>query len=229
MNPTLYSRHAKRLFDATVSAFGLVLLSPLLLLVAIAVRLTSPGPALFSQTRTGFHEKPFPILKFRSMKAAPANAAAPLLTAQGDSRITPLGRWLRKTKIDELPQLLNVLAGHMSLVGPRPEVPRYTSRYTPAQRKVFAARPGITGPSIILNEEELMATHPDTEAFYLSTILPAKLAVDLSYCERIRFRKDLRILFVTLSRLFYRPALPPSQKDVIVHLAAGTSQISSSR
>lgn len=227
MKPTFYSRHAKRLFDAVLSAAGLVLLSPLLLLVAIAVRLTSSGPALFSQTRTGLSEKPFPILKFRSMQIASAGAAA-LLTAAGDSRITPLGRWLRKTKIDELPQLFNVLAGHMSLVGPRPEVPRYTARYTPAQKKVFAARPGITGPSIILNEEELMAAHPDTEAFYLSTILPAKLAVDLSYCARIRFREDLRILLVTLSRLFYRPALPP-QKDVIVHLAAGPSQISSGR
>jgi lipopolysaccharide/colanic/teichoic acid biosynthesis glycosyltransferase len=228
MRLTFYSRYAKRLFDAAVSAAGLVLLGPLLLLVAIAVRFTSRGPALFSQTRTGLGERPFRILKFRSMQVAPAGAAA-LLTAAGDSRVTPLGRWLRKTKIDELPQLLNVLAGDMSLVGPRPEVPRYTSRYTPAQKKVFSARPGITGPSIILNEEELMASHPDTEAFYLSTILPAKVAVDLSYCERIRFREDLRILFVTLSRLFYRPALAPSQKDVIVHLAAGSSQISSSR
>jgi lipopolysaccharide/colanic/teichoic acid biosynthesis glycosyltransferase len=219
MAPTLYSRSLKRPFDAIASAAGLLLLSPLLLLVAIAVRLSSPGSALFSQMRTGLREKPFRILKFRTMLLAPP-AAGSLLTAAGDSRVTPLGRWLRKTKIDELPQLWNVLVGHMSLVGPRPEVPRYTSRYSASQKAVFAARPGITGPSIILNEEELMASQPDKEGFYLAAILPAKLAIDFSYCANIRFREDLRLLFLTFARLFRRPALSTSSPGSIQHLAA---------
>src|SRR5262249_15243700 len=151
-------------------------LSPLLFLAALAVRLSSPGPAIFSQVRIGRFERPFRILKFRTMRQTPPNSGS-LLTATGDSRITPLGRWFRKLKIDELPQLFNVVVGHMSLVGPRPEVPLYTSTYSASQKEIFAARPGITGASIILNEEELMAAQSDKERFYLTTILPAKLQV----------------------------------------------------
>jgi lipopolysaccharide/colanic/teichoic acid biosynthesis glycosyltransferase len=215
---TFYSRFGKRAFDAIASSLGLLLLSPLLLLAAIAVRLSSPGPALFFQKRTGQFQKPFFIIKFRTMKhAAPGSHS--LVTASGDSRITPLGRWLRKTKIDELPQLFNVLAAHMSLVGPRPEVPRYTSQYSPPDKKVFSARPGITGPSIILNEEELMASQSDQDSYYLSTILPAKLRIDLAYCQDIRFTSDFHILFLTIARLFRRPAPHPSSANSIQHLA----------
>jgi lipopolysaccharide/colanic/teichoic acid biosynthesis glycosyltransferase len=217
MNSSLYIRFGKRCFDAAVSLVSLFLLGPPLLLVAIAVRVTSAGPALFLQTRFGQFEKPFRILKFRTMRTAPAGQAS-LLTAAGDSRITPLGRWLRKTKIDELPQLFNVLVGHMSLVGPRPEVPRFISTYTASQKGVFATRPGITGPSIILNEEELMAGKTDKELFYLSTILPAKLAVDLDYCSHITFRTDLQLIFLTLGRLFRR-ASPSSVPGTIEHLS----------
>lgn len=217
MTSSFYSRFGKRLFDAVASFTGLVLLSPLLLLAAIAVRLTSPGPALFSQIRTGQSGKPFRILKFRTMKLA-APGSHTLVTAAGDSRITPLGRWLRKTKIDELPQFFNVLAGHMSLVGPRPEVPLYTSRYSAAEQKVFSARPGITGPSIILNEEELMASQSDRERYYISTILPAKLRIDLAYCDNIRLGTDLHVLLLTVARLFHRASgLAPS--GTIQHLA----------
>jgi lipopolysaccharide/colanic/teichoic acid biosynthesis glycosyltransferase len=216
---TFYARFGKRFFDASFSLFGLLLLSPLLALIAAAVKLTSPGPALFSQARTGLAGKPFPILKFRTMRVSAPNSG-PLLTAAGDPRITPLGRWLRRTKVDELPQLFNVLAGHMSLVGPRPEVPRYTALYSPPQRKVFLARPGITGPSIILNEEQLMAAQPDKEQFYLAAILPAKLRVDLAYCANIRFSADIRCLFLTFARLFRRPAPSSSPSSDIVHLAA---------
>ncbi len=219
MNPTFYTRLGKRSFDATCSFLGLLFLSPLLILVAIAVRLSSPGPALFSQTRVGRFEKPFRILKFRSMKLAPADSGS-LLTASDDSRVTSLGRLLRKTKIDELPQLFNVFVGHMSLVGPRPEVPLYTSLYSPSQRRVFSARPGITGPSIVFREEELMAGQPDKERFYLNTILPAKLQIDLDYCAGIRFSSDLQLLFLTLRRLFGAAPRRALSADSIDHLAA---------
>lgn len=203
MTRTFYERFGKRWFDAVCSLAALILLSPLLLLVAAAVKLTSPGSALFQQTRTGQFDKRFRILKFRTMTAS-ATASDSLLTAAGDPRITPLGQWLRKLKMDELPQLINVLRGDMSLVGPRPEVPLYTARYSESQKRVLAARPGITGPSIIMNEEELMAGQPDKESFYVTTVLPAKLEIDLAYCSDIRFLKDLAFLKSTIARLFLR-------------------------
>lgn len=222
MNSTFYSRFGKRCFDCIVSFVGLLFLSPLLLLIAIAVRLTSPGPTLFSQIRTGLFETPFRILKFRTMRLAPQDSGS-LITATGDPRITSLGRWLRKTKLDELPQLLNVFVGHMSLVGPRPEVPSYTSRYTEQQKLVFSARPGITGPSILFDEEELLATRADREHFYLTAVMPAKLEVQLAYCANIRFSQDLRILFHTLAGLFRRPALPYSRSRSFETLNAVSS------
>ena len=210
-NSSFYIRFGKRCFDTALSFIGLLLLSPLLLLIAIAVRLTSPGTALFSQVRTGQFEKPFRILKFRTMSKAPPGSG-PLITASGDPRITPLGRWLRKTKLDELPQLFNVLAGHMSLIGPRPEVPFYTSRYTEQQKEVLSARPGITGPSINFNEEEILSGRADREHFYFSAVMPAKLEIHRAYCANVRFTEDLRILFLTLAGLFRHPVpnTPPA-------------------
>src|SRR5262249_54940098 len=164
-------------------------------------------------------ERPFRILKFRTMHIASAGQGS-LLTAAGDRRVTPLGRWLRKTKIDELPQLWNVLVGHMSLVGPRPEVPLYTDRYSPAQRRVFSARPGITGPSIIFNEEQLIAGRPDKERFYKDVILPAKLEIDVAYCSDIRFASDLRFLALTLGRLFHSPSRADARS--IEHLVSSS-------
>jgi lipopolysaccharide/colanic/teichoic acid biosynthesis glycosyltransferase len=198
MTPTFYTRFGKRFLDVVLSFAGLVVLSPFLLVVAAAVKLSSRGPALFRQVRAGRFEKPFRILKFRTMRQS---ASGPLITAAGDSRITPLGKLLRKTKIDELPQLFNVLVGDMSLVGPRPEVPLYTAKYSEVQRKVFSARPGVTRPDIAMDEEALMAGQADPDAFYISTILPAKLALDLAYCQNVRFGEDLRIILVTLWRL----------------------------
>jgi lipopolysaccharide/colanic/teichoic acid biosynthesis glycosyltransferase len=119
------------------------------------------------------------------------------LTSAGDPRITPIGKWLRKTKLDELPQLLNVLRGDMSLVGPRPEVPRYAAFYLDAHKAILQQRPGITGPSINVHEEALLAAQPDKEAFYISSILPTKLEIDLHYCQNIRFVDDLKLLVST--------------------------------
>jgi len=215
----LYSRFGKRLFDVAVSVVGLLLLSPLLCVAAVCVRLSSAGPALFSQLRTGRFGEPFRIFKFRSMRVAPPNAG-PLLTASGDSRITPIGRWLRKSKIDELPQLFNVLAGDMSFVGPRPEVPRYTELYTERQKGVLQVRPGITGPAIIVNEEELLAGSADPESLYVCSIMPAKLEVDLAYCANVSLLGDLKVICVTLFRIFYRrpsSGSPGSIQHLIPH------------
>ena len=204
MKKSFYERFGKRWFDAIASVFGLILLSPFLFVTAIAVWLDSPGSPLFLQTRVGQAERTFRIIKFRTMRAA-APGNAPLITACGDARITRVGRWLRKSKVDELPQLVNVIRGDMSLVGPRPEVPKYTKLYDADQKLVFAARPGITGPAAIscVNEEELLARE-DPEGYYLTVLLPAKLRLDRAYCRDIDFRGDLILICRTLGRLFDR-------------------------
>ena len=202
---SLYARYGKRSFDVIVSAVALILLSPFLLFVAIAVRLDSPGPSLFFQTRTGRLDRTFRIIKLRTMRPS-GSSNAPLITACGDSRVTRIGHWLRKTKTDELPQLLNVLRGEMSLVGPRPEVPKYTVLYNSEQKRVLAVRPGITGPAAItcVHEEELLAGQDDPERYYLSTLLPAKLQMDLAYCSDITFRTDIGLICQTVGTLFSR-------------------------
>jgi lipopolysaccharide/colanic/teichoic acid biosynthesis glycosyltransferase len=196
---TFYQRAGKRWLDLALASVGLVLLSPLLIAVSAAVRWTSPGPAFFRQRRTGQFGALFLIFKFRSMRGN-STAKGALLTAAGDPRITPLGYWLRKSKVDELPQLMNVVAGHMSLVGPRPEVPEYTAKYTEQQLRILLAKPGVTGPATNahVNEEELLASQPDKEAFYLTTVLPAKLETDLAYCENIRFAEDVKLILTAI-------------------------------
>src|SRR5215467_14124175 len=192
---TFYFRVGKRYFDAVIAFTALVLLTPLFLLTAIAIKFTSRGPVFFRQTRVGQLGRPFRIFKFRSMTGTSYGNGS-LLTAAGDPRITPLGRWLRRTKIDEFPQLINVVCGDMSLVGPRPEVSEYVALYTERQREVLRVKPGITGPAAndYIDEELLLAGQPDKEAFYVSTILPAKLEYDIAYSKRVRFRDDLLII-----------------------------------
>src|SRR5262249_39073602 len=159
---------------------GLALLAPLMAAIAALVRLSSPGPILFRQKRVGVNERLFLLYKFRTMRVGHVGSS---VTAGDDPRVTPIGRWLRQTKWDELPQLFNVLKGEMSLVGPRPEVPEYVRHYTPEQRQVLAVRPGITGVSQLefRCEEALLAGRDDVEAYYLSVVLPAKLRLDLRY------------------------------------------------
>jgi lipopolysaccharide/colanic/teichoic acid biosynthesis glycosyltransferase len=207
MSTTLYARAGKRGLDVVGSGLGLLLLSPLFLLVALLVKASSAGPVFFRQVRVGQFEKPFRILKFRSMRASKPGTGG-LLTAAGDPRVTSVGRFLRKSKVDELPQLINVFLGQMSLVGPRPEVPEYTATYTAEQRRVFAQKPGITGPAAILNvcEEELLADQADHHGFYLAVLLPAKLAIDLDYCGSISLAEDLRLICITFASIFWKPA-----------------------
>ncbi len=189
--------------DAACALFGLIVLSPLLFLVALFVKLTSSGPAFFRQVRIGQFGRPFQIFKFRTMKHSPSGSG-PLLTAEGDTRITPFGKWLRKSKVDELPQLINVLLGDMSLVGPRPEVPRYVGEYTDRQKKTLLLKPGITGPSANVYEEQLLRGHLDKETLYLTTILPAKLEIDIAYCESVTFTEDVKLIIQTFWKIFMR-------------------------
>lgn len=191
----------KRAFDVAVASAGLVVTSPLLLVAAIAIKATSPGPALYRGVRVGRDGRTFHILKLRTMRAG-ADTRGPALTTSGDARVTPVGRFLRRTKFDELPQLLNVIRGDMSLVGPRPEHPDFVQHYSHEQRQVLAVRPGITGPSSLeyMREEEML-TGPDPVALYITTIMPRKLALDLDYVRSATFEGDMRILAQTALRV----------------------------
>lgn len=200
-----YPRFGKRIFDFTSALIGLLFLLPLLIVVALLIKLTSRGPVFFRQVRTGRHDQPFRIWKFRSMTVRESDQG-PLITAAQDDRVTTLGRWLRKTKCDELPQLMNVVSGEMSLVGPRPEVPLYTRTYSPQQKRVLKVRPGITGPSsnMFISEEEVLAKQADKEKYYLTVILPAKLKIDLAYCRKITFNTDLKLIANTFTSLLFK-------------------------
>lgn len=189
----------KRLFDISASFFGLLLLSPLFLIVALCVGLTSRGGVFYVQTRVGRYGRDFRLYKFRSMRTG--SDAKGLLTVGGkDGRITPVGYFIRKYKIDELPQLFNVLKGDMSLVGPRPEVRKYVALYNSEQMRVLSARPGITDPASIKyrNENDLLAQAGDSERFYVEKIMPDKLKINLEYMDNRSFFKDLSVIFRTV-------------------------------
>jgi FlaA1/EpsC-like NDP-sugar epimerase/lipopolysaccharide/colanic/teichoic acid biosynthesis glycosyltransferase len=187
----------KRLMDLVLGAILLVLVLPVLGLVAIAVAADSTGPVIYGAQRVGRNGRPFTMWKFRSM-ARGADRVGPSVTGAYDYRITRVGAFLRRTKLDELPQLVNVLAGRMSLVGPRPEAPQYVERWTPVERAVLTVRPGITGPTQVayIDEEELLVG--DADAVYQDQLLHAKLAVDLEYVRAYSLRGDLALLWKTL-------------------------------
>lgn len=187
----------KRVFDIFFSLVGLLLLSPFFILVGLLIKLDSKGPIFFSQERIGRHFKPFRILKFRTMVRC---NNGPLITTAIDQRITRIGKYLRRYKIDELPQLLNVLKGDMSLVGPRPEVKKYVALFESDYRKILTVRPGITDPAsiIYINEEDLLAVSGDYEEFYIKKILPDKIRLSLKYIEHPSIVKDTLIIFKTL-------------------------------
>jgi len=196
----------KRVFDFVVSFLIILIALPLWALVAIAIKLDSPGPVFYRGKRVGKDGRPFLIYKFRTM-TVDAPQKGPGITRDGDPRITRVGRFLRKFKIDEMPQLINVLKGEMSIVGPRPEDPRYVAQYTPEQRRVLTVRPGMASPAFIKyrHEEELLAAAgSDLEHVYLTQILPDKLRMDLEYIERQSFLYDLAILAQAAVSLFSR-------------------------
>ncbi|MCE3606490.1 sugar transferase [Massilia sp. P8910] len=193
---------SKRLFDLAAALAGLIVLAPLLAAIAAWIRIDSPGPAWFRQQRVGRDGVLFEIIKFRTMRVAGADTAQ--LTVGADARITRAGQFLRRSKLDELPQLINVLLGSMSLVGPRPEVPRYVACYPPEVRAiVLSVAPGITDWASIHYKDEnaLLGSSADPERAYLETILPAKLAWNVRYVRERSFWTDLRIIFSTLAAL----------------------------
>lgn len=190
--------------DVSVSVAALMVLAPLLLLLAIAVKCSSPGPVLYRGRRIGRDGQPFTLYKFRSMVTS-SDENGPRITRKGDPRVTGIGRLLRRTKLDELPQLFNTLIGDMSLVGPRPEDPEYVKAYSERQREVLRVKPGLTSPATLMhrNEEELL-DGPDWGDTYLNRILPAKLEMELAYLRRRTLADDVRVLVQTVSTLFVR-------------------------
>ena len=200
----LYLRCGKRCLDFLAAVIGLVVTSPLLLACAVAVRLDSREPVFFRQWRIGQHGWSFQVIKLRTMVHKPDQKGL-RVTTSGDPRITRVGRWLRRTKIDEIPQLFNVLWGEMSLVGPRPEVPEIVAAYSEEQRRVLQLKPGMTGPASLafIDEEETLANQDNHEEFYLRCLMPQKLELDLAYCDSVTFLGDLILILRTVGKLIH--------------------------
>lgn len=194
-----FNKVVKRIFDLICSTLGLIVLSPVLIVIAIKIKFGSDGPIFFKQIRIGENNKEFEILKFRTM-VVDAEKLGRQITVGNDSRITKIGGFLRKYKLDELPQLINVFKGDMSLVGPRPEVPRYVKLYNEEQRKVLEVKPGITDLASIRyrDENELLGKAENPDEFYINTIMPDKLALNLEYIDKNNVFIDIYIILKTI-------------------------------
>ncbi len=208
----------KRGLDIAVAGSVLSVVVPLVGVAGAAVKLDSPGPMFYRSRRVGQDGRPFDLLKLRTMSAAPAAQAGPQVTASTDARITRVGRWLRRTKLDELPQLWNVVIGDVSLVGPRPEAPRYVERYPAEYEEILRVRPGLTDRATLLyvDEESILGAAADPEAFYVAEVMPRKMALYRTYVQNPSLREDVSILTETgakvLRRLFASisaPTTPP--------------------
>jgi lipopolysaccharide/colanic/teichoic acid biosynthesis glycosyltransferase len=205
----------KRLLDLIFAALGLIVVSPLMAVIALVIKLSDGGRVFFAQERVGQFGVPFRMYKFRTMVANAERLGIPL-TTHNDSRITRVGRWLRRTKLDELPQLWNVVKGNMSLVGPRPEVPRYVALYTADQRQVLEVRPGITDPaSLEFFDEARCLGMSNPEMAYVTLVLPHKLAINLAYLERRTIVSDFIVLLATLRKLVAPNSSPARITPVI--------------
>jgi len=192
----------KRIFDLVFTTTGSILLSPLLVVIAAFIAAERSGPILYSQERVGLGGRPFRLWKFRTMR--PDSDATALLTVEGDERVTPVGRSLRKWKLDELPQLWNVLRGEMSLVGPRPEVSRYVNLYTPEQRRVLDLKPGITDPASLAYRDESVVLRgaADIERLYVEELMPDKIRLNLEYARTASVWSDFVVILRTIGALF---------------------------
>lgn len=189
----------KRIFDVVASGLGLVAVSPIFLILAIWIKLDSKGPVFYKQMRVGRKNRDFQLYKFRSMRTGSDKKG--LITVGGrDPRVTPVGYYIRKYKLDELPQLINVFIGDMSIVGPRPEVRQYVDLYTPEQMQVLSVRPGITDLASIRyhNENELLEQAEDPEKYYRKVVMPDKLKINREYINKASFWFDIRLIFCTL-------------------------------
>ncbi len=210
------SNWSKRFFDIIISTTSLLLFSPLFLIGCILTKIQSTGPVFYKAKRVGKGGKLFQMYKFRTM-VVNADKIGIGLTTHKDSRVTSIGRFLRFTKLDELPNLINVIIGDMSLIGPRPESPIYVQYYTETQKQVLLVKPGITGPSQIANrnEEEKLAAQADPEQYYITELMPQKLALDLHYVSKHGFISDLKWLFKTLWVLVFpqKEKIPTNQTE----------------
>ena len=193
----------KRIIDVFVSILGLTILSPLFLLLSIFVKISSRGPVFFIQKRVGQDGKIFKMIKFRTMYINQTSDCT--ISIKGDDRITRLGRFLRKYKLDEFPELINVMIGDMSLVGPRPDVCGYADRLVKADRDILKIRPGITGPASLkyINEEEILAKQDDPQTYNDEVIYPDKVKINLDYYKNQSIWLDFKIIFATILRTFY--------------------------
>lgn len=189
----------KRVFDLIASFLGLIILSPLMIVVIMMIKLLTPGPVFFSQARIGRYGKPFMLYKFRTMKV---NNGGNTVSVRGEDRITPLGAILRRYKIDELPELWNIFRGDMSFVGPRPDIAEYINILTGEELRILELRPGLTSPASIkyVNEEELLASAPDPIKYYNAKIWPDKVRMNLEYCQERSFWGDILLIIKTLFR-----------------------------
>jgi lipopolysaccharide/colanic/teichoic acid biosynthesis glycosyltransferase len=187
-----------RLLDVVLCLLALPVLLPLLALIAVVTFLDSPGPVLYRSQRIGFGGQPFQMLKFRSMRHG---VVGPSISSAADDRFTPIGRWLRRHRLDELPQVINVLRGDMGLVGPRPEVAEFVAAYPHHYERILCVLPGITGPTQLAyaDEEQLLASAPDVVAFYRDHVLPLKIESDLEYVKRHSLRGDVAVLWRTFT------------------------------
>lgn len=197
---TRRQRIIKRAFDVAVAVPGLILLSPLLAVLMLAVRATSPGPALYRQLRVGRQGQPFRVVKLRTMRHSPDDLGSTVTTAS-DERVTPLGRRLRRYHLDEIPQLWNVIRGEMSIVGPRPDVPGYADELQGRDRRILGIRPGITGPATLYfrDEESLLADVPDPVTHNALVVFPIKTRLNLEYLDHWSLRHDLGYIVITVA------------------------------
>ena len=211
----------KRLFDLVCALPGLIVLAPLFLVIGLLIKLDSPGPVFYRGERIGKDGIPFKMFKFRTM-VVNADQMGSALTHSGDPRVTQVGRALRHWKIDELPQVINILRGDMSVVGPRPESPRYVEHYTPEQRQVLSVRPGVTGLTQVKfrNEETLLQSCADLEVDYVETIMPQKLALDLEYIAHRSLLLDVELILETLLCLFRGDELTQLEHEALEPSAA---------
>jgi lipopolysaccharide/colanic/teichoic acid biosynthesis glycosyltransferase len=193
----------KRVFDFTISFIGLIFLSPLFLVLSLAILMDSKGGVFYRQVRIGKHGKPFKIYKFRSMRKD-SDKNGLLTVGTSDMRITRTGKFIRKYKLDEFAQLINVLRGEMSLVGPRPEVPKYVQLYNEEQKKILSVKPGITDYASIeySNENEILEKSDTPEKTYIEKLMPDKLSLNKKYIENMSFKTDIQIIWMTLRKIF---------------------------
>ena len=191
----------KRIFDITLSLFGLIILLPFMLIIAILIKLDSKGPVFFKQIRVTKNGREFKIFKYRTMRVGSDKYSQ--ITVGKDNRITKIGAFLRKYKLDEIPQLINVLLGDMSLVGPRPEVPKYVALYTDEQKEILKVRAGITDYASIefSDENDLLASEEDPEKAYIEKIMPKKIELNKKYILEISILTDIKIILLTIKKI----------------------------